>query len=225
MTEPMTPLAMSLPTVPVLPGPDDARELLRTELDRPEYRPGLFERIRAWFADLFETLFGGLSGTDLPTWWILLVLLGLGAALVALVVWVLLRGRGGRTGHADEGVFDGRRLSAASHRAAAQRALADGDHDLAVVEAVRALAAGLIERSLLADAPDLTVHELTQTAAARFASERESLVRTGQAFDEVRYGDRHADAETARAALELEQRIAGSRPGDGATGPVAAVPR
>lgn len=221
----MTPTLMPPYASPVLPGPDDARELLRAELDRPEYRPGLFERIRAWLSDLFETLFGGLAGTDLPTWWILVVLLGLGAGLVALIVWVLLRGRRGSADREDAGVFGGRRLSAAAHRAEAQRALADGDHDRAVVEAVRALAAGLIERSLLPDAPDLTAHELTRTAATRFPGESAALSRTGRAFDEVRYGDRHAAEETAREALALEQRIAGARPQDGFAGPVAAVPR
>ncbi|GAB3256192.1 hypothetical protein GCM10027425_16610 [Alteromonas gracilis] len=217
----LTPLA----TGPGLPGPDDARELLRTELDRPEYRPSLLERLRTWLADLFDAIFGGLGGASLPTWWILLILVGLGAALVALVVWVVLRTRRKRGTVEDDGVFGGRRRSAAGHRAAAELALAEGRHDDAVVEAVRALAAGLIERALLPDAPDLTVHELTLTAGARFPGERDALRRTGRAFDEVRYGDRHVDAPTAEAAVALERRISAARPGDAEAGPVAAVPR
>lgn len=221
----MSLLLLPLATGPGLPSPDEARDLLRTELDRPEYRPSLLERLRTWLSELFDAIFGGLGGASLPTWWILLILAGLGAALVALVVWIVLRGRRERGTVETDGVFGGRRRSAAGHRATAELALAEGRHDDAVVEAVRALAAGLIERALLADTPDLTVHELTLTAGSRFAGERDGLLRTGRAFDEVRYGDRHVDQRTAEEAVALERRISAARPGDTETGPVAAVPR
>jgi HEPN domain-containing protein len=206
------------------PDPDQAREWLRDELSRAEYQESLLERFGRWFSDLLDALDRatgqiGLMNPALAT--ILLVL------LAGLLAFALSRLRRNVAVHEKRStVFTGTRRRAEDHRRSANEALDNGRWDEAVVEAVRALAAGLAERGLVPEQADITVHELTERAAAIYPSLDERLRRAGVTFDETRYGDRPADEQRARETVALELETSRRTP-DKATspGPVQAVPR
>ena len=206
------------------PGPDEARRLLERELSRSDYREPLLERVLGWFQDLVGSVAVGSGGLGTAvSLVVLLVLLG----LAALALSRLRRGTG-RVAPA-AAVFGEARLGAAEHRTAARAAYDGARWDDVVVESVRALAAGAFDRGVLAERAGVTVHELVAAAGRGLPDERQALLGLGRAFDEVRYGDRHADAEVARAALELEARVAATTPRDPTaadpTSPAGAVPR
>jgi len=213
------------PRGPLHPDADTAREWLRQELLRREYRPNLVQRMQEWFQELLDKAqggtgnFGGLSDA---------VLLGLTVLVALLLVFVLSRLR--RNAGADrtpEPVFGDVRRTAAEHRRLARAAYDTGVWDDAVVEGMRALAAGLVERQLADDVPAATAHEVTTLAAPRFPSYTDRLEMAARVFDETRYGDHHATRERAGAMLDLESALTGANPTNGsdARGPVAAVPR
>ncbi len=116
---------------------------------------------------------------------------------------------------------------AAEHRRLARVAHESGDWDEAVVEGMRALAAGLVERQLVDDVPAATAHEVTALAAPRFPSFADRLEVAATVFDETRYGDRRATRERAAEMLDLDSALGGAGPTNGSTsrGPVPAVPR
>ncbi len=202
------------------PGPDEARRLLARELDRPEYREPLLQRVLGWLSDLVATAAEGGDGLGRAASVAVLLLL-VGAAVLLLS---RLR-RGPAKAGAPAAVFGEVRLGAAEHRAAARAAYDDARWDDAVVEAVRALAAGLGDRGVIGEQRGVTVHEVVAAAGARFPSDREGLTTLGVSFDEVRYGDRHADELTARVALDLEGRIAAATPASTGAVTTNVVPR
>jgi Domain of unknown function (DUF4129) len=215
---------MALPG-PLHPDADTAREWLRQELLRREYRPNLVERMQDWFQDLLAKAqggagnFGGLSDA---------VLLGLTVVVALLLVFVLSRLR--RNAGADrtpEPVFGDVRRTAAEHRRLARAAYDTAVWEDAVVEGMRALAAGLVERQLVDDVPAATAHEVTTLAAPRFPSYADRLEVAARVFDETRYGDHRATRGRAGAMLDLESALTGASPANGTKvrGPVGAVPR
>ena len=156
------------------------------------------------------------------------MLLGLTVVVALLLVLVLSRLR--RNAGADrtpEPVFGDVRRTAAEHRRLARAAYDTGAWDDAVVEGMRALAAGLVERQLVDDVPAATAHEVTTLAAPRFASYADRLEVAARVFDETRYGDHRATREHAGAMLDLESALTGANPTNAsdARDPVAAVPR
>ena len=209
---------------PLHPDADTAREWLRQELLRREYRPNLVQRMQDWFQELLGKAngtgsLGGLSDT---------LLLGLTVLVALLLVFVLSRlRRSAGADRAPEAVFGDVRRTAAEHRRLARAAYDTGAWDDAVVEGMRALAAGLVERQLVDDVPAATAHEVTSLAAPRFPPYADRLKSAATAFDETRYGDHRATRERANAMLDLESALTGASPSHGsdARGPVSAVPR
>jgi hypothetical protein len=211
----------ALPGV-LFPDPGTAREWLRQELAGQEYQESLVERFRRWFGELLDTVSSVTGGGLDPV--LALVLLAL---LAAGIAFALSRLRANPTSEAaDRAVFSEARLTAEEHRGRAHAALAQGRWGEAVVEAVRALAAGLVERGLVPEQADVTVHELGERAAALFPDRGAALEAMARVFDETRYGGRPADEDAARAAVHLELELASEAPDrERGRGPVSAVPR
>lgn len=214
--------AAQFPAV-LFPDPGTARDWLGRELSRPEYQESLVDRFARWFDQLLNAAeeVGGAGGLSPVVALVLLVLLVGGIALV------LSRLRA-NPGADDPGsaVFADSRLSAEEHRRRAQSALADRAWGEAVVESVRALAAGLVERGLVPEQSGVTVHEIAERAAALFPAHVQRLEATARVFDETRYGDRPADEVQAREAVQLEEELSRSSPESGGhRSPAHAVPR
>ena len=208
----------------LFPDPETAREWLQDELARPEYQEPLLERVARWFNDLVETVRdatatgGGLSRL------IALVLLAL---LVAGVAMALSRLRANPTlPPAGAAVFSDAPETAAEHRRRANAALRQERWGEAVIESVRALASGLVERDLMAELSGVTAHEISWRAAELFPDHRRRLETMSAVFDETRYGDRPADEARARDVVQLEAELGSRSPeGTGARGPTNMVPR
>lgn len=219
----MTRVAL-FPLDALTPGPGTARDWLREELARRDYQPSLVERFRTAVGDLLDRLSRAASSINgfSP-----LVAVLVGLVLVAGAVFLLSRLRANPGGGSEtRSVFARTRLSAAEHRATALRALDAGDWDEAVVEATRALAAGLFERGLVGEEPGATAHELLGAATRSFPAYADRLEQAAAVFDETRYGDRPADEPRARSVIDLDEQVRAADPRTGVrTGPVAAVPR
>lgn len=206
------------------PDPGPAQDLVRSELAKSEYQPTLLERIGDWFWGLLEKVTGAAEnvGRLNP-----LLALGLLAVLLVGIAFVLARlRREPRSRAAERAVLEDTRTTAAQYRARAGRALAEERWDDAVVDGMRALALGLVERALVDDLPAATAREVATAASAVFSSERARLDAAARLFDDVRYGDRHASRAGATDLIDLENSLRSLRPDTTAeAGPTLAVPR
>ena len=211
----------ALPAPGVLdPDPPTARRWLERELARPEYRESLVQRLQRWFGELLDLVPGTGAGLGRVAAVVLVV------GLLAVVALVATRLR--RTAEAPResaAVFDERRLRSEEHRRAARAAQEAGRHDEALLEAVRALTAGLSERGLLPDRAGVTVAETTRAATGRFPELGADLARVARDFDATRYGQRTPGPEVAAAALALEEKVRRATPGRGTAPAEPAVPR
>jgi hypothetical protein len=214
---------------PVLPGavfpdPGTAREWLGEELARPEYQEPFLERFARWFNELVDDV---RAATDTSGGLSPLVALVLLALLAAGVAVALSRLRANPTpSTTGTAVFAEAPESAEEHRRRATAALRQERWGDAVIESVRALASGLVERDLMAEQSGVTVHEISWRAAELFPAHRRRLEAMSTVFDETRYGGRPADEARARDVLELEAELGSRSPeGTGARGPGNMVPR
>lgn len=202
-------LAALLADAPLDPSREEGRRLLEEELSKPRYavEPSLWDRFREWLFGLFET-----TGPGLPPW-LILVVLAVVLAIVAAVMVALLRpeARARRSGTGGS-VLDDRGVDAAAYRQRAKAAAAQGDWDAVVLDGYRAVVAGSVERTILDDLPGRTAYEAALELGARFPAERDGLRTAADRFDDVRYGEGHATEAEARAVLDLDARLARSRP-------------
>jgi hypothetical protein len=207
-----------------LPDPESARELLQDELARPEYQEPFLERVARWFNELVDAArdatatSGGLSQ---------LAALFLLALLVVGVAVALSRLRANATpAKSAAAVFSDAPETAEEHRRRANVALRQELWGEAVIESVRALASGLVERNLMPEQSGVTVHEIAWRAAELFPGHRSRLETMSAVFDETRYGERVADEARAREVVTLEAELGSRSPeGSGARVPAIVVPR
>ncbi|KRV47650.1 hypothetical protein AQ490_04435 [Wenjunlia vitaminophila] len=199
--------------VPVTIPRDPAREAARRELSEPVYHqddPNLIQRGIDWIWDTIGDLLSATSGAA-PGGWVGIAVI----VLVVLLAALALRLRLGRlrtpTG-GERALFDERPLTAAEHRAAAERHSAAQHWDAAVRERMRALVRGLEERTLLDPRPGRTADEAA-TAAGRVLPEHAARLRAAaRAFDDVCYGGRHAGPDTYQHLRDLDVDVENTKP-------------
>ncbi|MFL6021831.1 MAG: DUF4129 domain-containing protein [Marmoricola sp.] len=205
------------------PDPGPAQDWVRNELAKPEYQPSLMQRITDWFWGLLDKVIGAARHVGLLS---PVVALGLAVVLVLVIAFVLARlRREPASPDATRALLEDTRTTAAEYRARAGSALAEERWDDAVVDGLRAIAVGLVERALADDLPSATADEVAAAAGGVFPTERASLVAAARLFDDVRYGDRHATRAGANDLLDLERRLRALRPESSGSGPLLAVPR
>lgn len=212
----MTPSVPLVPwSVPLQPDGDEGRRLLVDELAKQPYqaaRPTPFDLLAQAVGRFFASLFARSSD---PASRVLLVV-GVLVVVALLVAALLLYGvprvnrRSRLGGEALFGATD--RRSAAQIRAAAARAAAVGDHSLAVVEAFRALARGLEERTLVALSPGTTAVGFARAATVPLPDESAALQDAAGAFDDVRYAGGAGTEAEWRRITELDERATAARP-------------
>lgn len=204
-----TRFGMTFDEPPLDPSRSEGRRLLEDELAKPRYaaEPSLWDRFREWVAGLFDT-----TGSGLPSWIFVFVLI-IALAVIALVIVMVMRpeARARRSG-ADRGVLDERGVDAAAYRVRAQSAVREGNWDTVVLEGYRAIVASAVERTILDELPGRTAHEASLELSTAFATEGDVLRTTADRFDAVRYGHDRATEADGRAVLELDERLARSRP-------------
>jgi hypothetical protein len=195
--------------VPVT-GRHAGQRLARTELSKAIYhhQPSLTERVThfllTWLARLFRATQGLPGG-----WWGFVALIVLAATLVTVMlarigpVASAQRRRAGRGAAAPV-------RSAGEHRDAATRLAEAGDYAAAICERVRAIAAELDERGILAPRIGRTADEFAAEAGRALPPHAAGLLGAARLFDEVRYGRRPGTRPGYDRVTELDTRIAAS---------------
>lgn len=190
---------------------DPARDAAQQELDKLIYpKPSLTERLLAWVDELLYRLAAGAA--QVPGGWVTVAVLVL-LAVVALVVATRVARRAMRSSAGSEdALFGDAVLSAAEHRAVAERHAADGDWPAAIRHRVRALARRLEENGVLDPVAGRTATELAATAGALLPAMTERLDTAASAFNDVTYGQRPGTAEQYALVAALDDDLADAKP-------------
>jgi hypothetical protein len=212
-------LAALLPTglpvdVPVNPDRPQAKQWLLQELARPVYRaaePTPFDRLAKAIQDWFASLrIGNLAGS--PTLGIAIVVVIIVAAIVvAFVIFGVPRLNrrsaltGGVLGDSDDRTAD-------QLRASANAAAAAGDYSAAIVEMFRAIARGLLERTIVQSTPGTTAHTFSTIAGRALPDLAARLDSAARTFDSVRYLNRAGTREKFYAISDLERELSTRHP-------------
>jgi hypothetical protein len=198
--------------VPVTPSVEQARAWAVEELAKREYaaaRPSLLARALSW-------LYERLSAMSSPSGTGSAIVVGLVLLALAVVVVIVARRTGvlHRTSRGTEsgGLFGHRVLTAAEHRAAADRHGSEGDLTRAVLERFRAVVRELDERAVLVPQPGRTADEAARDAGLWLPELAADLGAAARLFDDVRYGGRPGTAEGDRDLRRLDTAVRAARP-------------
>jgi hypothetical protein len=187
-----------------LVGRSQGNQLARRELARAIYHPSLLSRLAARVVNWLESLALHNRGGSLN--WLAVILLGIGVlALLGAVGYMAVSARAGRRYRA--AVVEGRLMSAAEHRSAADAFAAAGDYPSAIIERVRAIAVDLESRQILPPRPGRTAAELGAEAAVAIPAEATALRKATRLFDDVRYGGRPGSQAGYQQIRDLDLRI------------------
>ena len=192
-----------------------ARDAAEHELSKPAYHehdPSLLQRLLDWLSDRIGTLLSSAAEATPGGWVGLCVLL---IAVLLLVVALRLRLGKLRPGPTSEGgtLFDSGPRSAAQHRSAAEAHAAAARWSEALQERMRGIVRSLEERALLDHRAGRTADEAASEAGLVLPGHAGALRSAAEAFDEVTYADRPADAAAYDAVRALDVELQRARPG------------
>lgn len=200
-------------SVPVDLGREAGQEAVREELAKQIYQeagPSLLERALGWLQDRIFDLLERSAGAS-PSSWLGLALI---AALVVVAIVAVRKGIGpsGRRARTDQSLFADAELTAAEHRARAERHAAAGEWAEAVRERLRAVVRSLEERSILEPRAGRTATEAATEAGLALPSQAEELRAAAHVFEDIWYGERPATVEAADRLRDLDRALLDTRP-------------
>lgn len=187
-------------------GRDAAHDAAQAELSKSMYpKPSPMDLLSEWFEDLLYRLTAGAA--KIPGGWftvaVLIVLLA-----VAVLVAVRVARRAMRSSRGDApALFGDQTLSAAEHRATAERYAAEGDWAPAVRHRVRAIARQLEENGVLDPVPGRTATELARTAGRALPALAGELGTAADTFNGVTYGEQPATEPQYRMLASLDDSV------------------
>jgi hypothetical protein len=191
------------------PTPDQARAWLDQELHRSGYQDPWLDSVLRWIGDHLRALLDGVSNLA----GVSPVITGLMAlAVIALLAWVLPRVRRESVAAGGGAVLEDLRITPRTYRDRAAKAFVDGRYDDAVLDGFRAIAKDMSDRTLLADAPGRTAHEVSLALAQPFPGHADPLAQAANVFDAVRYGHRGATSDQATEVQRLDAELVRTRP-------------
>lgn len=199
---------LTLARVPAGTGPGigrkAAQQLARRELSRSLYQQAITTRIWDAISRFLDRLLN--AGGSLPGgWWSSVALVAILVLVVAAVLfWI--RPAGSHRGQAGAVLAD-TALSAADHRALADRRAAEGDYTTAIIERVRAVAVLIEERGVLSSQPGRTADELADQAARAIPELTADLRPAARLFDDVMYGGRPGTAPGYEVICRLDAAV------------------
>ena len=189
---------------------DAAREAAQSELAKPIYpKPSPLDIISDWIEELLYRLTA--TASKFPGgWYTVAVLLILLAA--AIVVAVRIARRAMRSNRSEApALFGDHILSAAEHRATAERFAAEGNWAPAIRHRLRAIARQLEEIGVLDPVPGRTATELAGAAGRAMPGLADELSSAAETFNDVTYGERAGTESQYQMIAELDDRL-GRRP-------------
>lgn len=187
-----------------LVGRSQGNQLARRELARAIYHPSLVSRLWARFVNWLQSLAVHTPAGSLN--WVGVILLGIGVlALLGAVGYIAASARVDRRYRA--AVVEGRPMSAAEHRSAADGFASAGDYQSAIIERVRAIAVDLESRQILPPRPGRTAAELGAETALAIPAEATALGHATRLFDDVRYGGHPGSQDGYQQIRDLDLRI------------------
>ena len=191
---------------------DGARDAARRELSKTIYSrddPSALVRVVRAVLRYVDALVERAAAAA-PGGGVGLVLLAL--LLIGLVVAIRLRVGPLARSAASRALLGGpTTLTAAEHRAAAERLRTDGRLAEAVRERLRAVARELEQRGVLEPRPGRTADEIAAEAAAALPGQSDLLRRATVAFDEVWYGGRPAVPSDYATLVSLDDAVRADR--------------
>ncbi|WP_428339567.1 DUF4129 domain-containing protein [Mycobacterium sp.] len=185
---------------------DAAHEAAQRELDKPIYPKGsVSQRVHEWIHELLYRIVE--KGSSVPGGWLTIIVL-LTVLIAAMVVAVRIARRTIRTrAGADHQLFDAGQLTAAQHRAIAERYAAEENWTAAIRHRLRAVARSLEENGTLDPAPGRTASELAADAAGRLPALAADLSRSATAFNDVTYGERTGTEAAYQLIVDLDGHL------------------
>jgi len=183
-----------------------AHEAAERELAKPIYpKASLTDRIGEWIDDFLNRLIA--KGSTVPGGWLTIMVLTI-LVVVAIVVAVRIARNTMRTNRSgDHGLFGAHELTAAEHRATAERAAAQGDWSAAIRHRLRAVARQLEEVGLLNPVPGRTAGELARDAGELLPDLAAEFRSAASAFNDVTYGERPGTEPGYRLIADLDDRL------------------
>ncbi|MGH3970286.1 MAG: DUF4129 domain-containing protein [Mycobacterium sp.] len=185
---------------------DAAHQAAQHELAKAIYpKASAAQRFHQWVDELLYRLLDKAS--SVPGGWltivVLLTLLVIGAVIAFRVAQQTMRTRRG----ADYQLFDAGQLSAAQHRAAAERFAAEGNWAAAIRHRLRAVAREFEETGLLSPTPGRTANELAREAGARLPHLASELSAAATAFNDVTYGEQPGTPAVYQMIVDLDDHL------------------
>lgn len=201
---------------------DAAHEAAQRELAKPIYpKASLTDRFEEWFNDLLYRLLSEAS--SMPGGWLTITVLAVLVA-VALIVAVRVLRRTMRTARGGkDALLSGHDLSAAQHRATAERFAAERNWAAAIRHRLRAVARQLEESTVLDPVPGRTATELARDAGRVLPDLAGELRAAATAFNDVTYGERPGTEDAYRLIVDLDDRLRRIHSATGADGLAAPV--
>ena len=185
---------------------DTAHDAAQRELSKPIYpKASLTERITDWIDESIYRLV--MKGSTVPGGWFTIAVL-LTIAVVLVVVAIRIGRRTMRTDRgADYGLFGVAELSAAEHRATAQRYAEQANWAAAIRHRLRAVARQLEESAVLTPVPGRTANELARHAARSLPHLAAELRDAATTFNDVMYGKQPGTEIAYRDIADLDERL------------------
>lgn len=185
---------------------DAAQDAAENELAKTIYpKPSPLDTILDWIEELLYRLTS--TASKFPGGWYTVAVLAL-LLVVAIVVAVRIARRAMRSNRSGAPtLFGDHVLSAAEHRATAQRHAAEGEWAPAIRHRLRAIARQLEENGVLDPAPGRTATELARSAGQALPGLAGELFTAAQTFNDVTYGEQPGSESGYRMIAELDDRL------------------
>ena len=189
---------------------DAAHDAAQRELSKPTYpKQNFSERFGDWINDFIYRIIA--KGSELPGGWFTIAVV-FTLLVVAIVVAVRVAQRTMKTNRkGDSALFGSAELSAAEHRATAERFAAEANWTAAIRHRLRAVARQLEESSVLNAVPGRTANELAHDTAKLLPELTSELAYAAASFNDVTYGERPGSEPAYRNIARLDEQIRSRR--------------
>ena len=190
---------------------DAAHQAAQNELGQTDlFQGSAAQQLDDWINDMLYRLLETTS--KIPGgWFTATVLLVLLAVAVAVAIHVARRTMRTKRG-GDYQLFETAQLTAAQHRATAERYAAEGNWTAAIRHRLRAVARQLEETGVLNPAPGRTANELARDAGAVLPHLAVELSQAATAFNDVTYGERPGTQAAYQMIADLDDHLRSRSP-------------